>query len=86
MRRIRIAGLYIGILIAAMSVSSCVYHSRQPYYDNGYGYRHPPRTIIVRPSPPPRVVYRDHYKQKRHHERHSHRYQNKERNNRYGRN
>jgi hypothetical protein len=86
MKRLRVAGLYIVLLTAVMSVSSCVYHSRQPHYDNGYGYRHQPRTIIVRPSPPPRVVHRNHYKQKKYHHKHSNRYNNRERNNRYGRN
>ena len=88
MKKIRIAGLYIGLLVAVMSVSSCVYHSRQPYYDNGYGYGYhrPPRPIVVRPTPPPRVIYRDNYRGRRHNDRHSHRYYNKQRNSRYGHN
>ncbi|SEJ17276.1 hypothetical protein SAMN04487995_3603 [Dyadobacter koreensis] len=88
MKKIRIASLYIVLIIAAMSVSSCVYHSRAPYHDNyGYGYRyhHPPRPIIVRPTPPPRVIYRDSPRRYRN-DRRSYKYYNKQRNNRYGHN
>lgn len=89
MKKIRIVSLYIVLVVAAMSVSSCVYHSRAPYYDNGYGYgygyRHPPRTIIVRPTPPPITVYRNSPRSYRN-ERRSHRYYNNQRNNRYGQN
>jgi len=87
MKKIRVISLYMVLLIAAMSVSSCVYHSRAPYYDNGYGYGYhrPPRPVVVRPTPPPRVIYRNsprRYKS----ERRSYRYQNNQRNNRYGHN
>ncbi|MEO6685126.1 MAG: hypothetical protein ABIN24_04145 [Dyadobacter sp.] len=97
MKKIRIASLYIGILIAAMSVSSCVYHARAPYYDNGYGYgggyggggygyRSPGPVVVVRPTPPPRVVYRNNYRSGRNYDRHSYRNYNRQRNNRYGHN
>ncbi|GLU50708.1 hypothetical protein [Dyadobacter frigoris] len=92
MKKIRIASLYIGILIAAMSVSSCVYHSRAPYYDNGYGYgggygyRAPGPVVVVRPTPPPRVMYRNNYRSRRNYDRHSYRSYNRQRNNRYGHN
>ncbi|MCF2446137.1 hypothetical protein L0657_19425 [Dyadobacter sp. CY345] len=88
MKKARIVSLYIVLLVAALSVSSCVYHSRAPYRDNygyGYGYNHPSRTIVVRPTPPPRVVYRNSPRQYRN-DRHSRKYYNKQRNSRYGHN
>jgi hypothetical protein len=92
MKKIRIASLYIGLLIAAMSVSSCVYHSRAPYYDRGYGYGAgygypaPGPVVVVRPTPPPRPVYRNHYRARRSYERQTYRNYSRQRSNRYGHN
>lgn len=63
-------GIAIAItLIAVVSLSSCVYRPYNSGYDRGYGYGYgyyppPPRPIIVRPAPPPRVIYRDNRRMK----------------------
>jgi hypothetical protein len=68
MSKTRIVSTIAGMLIIAISFSSCVYHSRGPAYDYGYnggygyGYRYrvpPPRPIVVVPSTPPHARYRD---------------------------
>ncbi|MBB5282220.1 hypothetical protein HNQ92_000341 [Rhabdobacter roseus] len=100
MKKTRMISIWVGLVLIALSVSSCVYRTGPPRrYDYGYGYGHPgyrvpprpPRTVIVRPSPPPRAVYRNAPRGRRTYERRDTRrsnrtYQrNNSRNSRYGR-
>lgn len=95
MRNNRIGIAIIGVLIAAISISSCTYRSHGPVYDNGYGYgygyRHypppppPRRVIVVRPTPPPKRVYRSNGHDRRY-DRRSARSYNKNNGRQYGHN
>ncbi|TLU89771.1 hypothetical protein [Dyadobacter sediminis] len=93
MRKNRIILSVIMTVIAAISISSCTYRSYNPGYDYGYrygyGYRYPappppPRRVIVKHSPPPRVVHAERHRSSRQYDRNYRRQYN--RGNQYGRN
>jgi len=96
MRNSKIGLTIVGVLIAVISISSCTYRSHGPGYDNGYrggngygyGYRYapPPRVVVVRPTPPPRVIYRNNGRARHYSDRRSNRNYNRQSNRQYGHN
>ena len=92
MRKNKIGTIIIGMLILAMSISSCAYRSYGPGYDNGYGYgggygyRYAPRPgVIVRPAPP-RPIYRNNGRSRHYSDRRSNRNYSRQSQRQYGHN